>query len=264
MGDDMITEFETWIDKTKISYSLMIIDLKTGEKHGVSENKTVSSASTIKLLIMAEAFNQAENNIISLEQRILVKASDKVESSILTLLDIKNTYSLLDMIILMIIQSDNTATNILIDILGMDSINKFISSLGLENTRLQRKMMDFDAKERGLDNITCASDMAVFMERLYKGEIVNYKSSMLMMDIMKNQLDRTSLYLEIPDDTIIAHKSGQLDGIEHEVGIFYTKGRDFVFSMLTWEAESNNYARTSIGQLAREAYDYFSSNSYVN
>jgi beta-lactamase class A len=231
--------------------------MKTGFQYDHNEKQIVSSASIIKLLIMAEAMNQIKNGYLSLQQRVTVNKEDKVEYSILTILETGNSYTLKDIIILMIVQSDNTATNILIDIVGMENINSFTKQIGLGNTILQRKMMDLKAKEEGRDNLTTSKDMAIFLELLYKGEIVDKEYSQLMIDIMKQQLYRDMVYLEIPDEIMVAHKTGELANIEHEVGIFFTQKSDYIFSMLTYDAVSNNYARKIVGNVAKIVYDYF-------
>lgn len=245
------------IDINKIKYSITVKDLKTGVSYNYNEKTQVSSASTIKLMIMAEVMNQVKKGILSLSQRIVVKKEDKVLFSILTMLDSDNSYSLKDIITLMIVQSDNTATNILIDMAGIENINRFIKHIGLKNTVLQRKMLDYGAKKEGRDNLTTSLDMSAFLELLYNGKVVDKDHDALMVDIMKMQLDRSMLYLDIPDDVEIAHKSGELDNIDHEVGIFYTKNRNYIFCMLSWDAESNNYARKTVAKVAKIVYDYF-------
>lgn len=253
----MLNIISSNIDIGRINYSISIKDLKTGISYNYNENQVVSSASTIKLLIMAEIMNLVNQNVLSLKQRVTIDKVKKVPYSILTMLEDENSYSLKDIITLMIIQSDNTATNILIDLAGMNNINNYIRELGLLNTVLQRKMMDFNARNEGRDNFTTSKDMANFMELLYDKKIINENYSRLMLDILKMQLDRSMAYMYVPDEVIIAHKTGELDCIENEVGIFYTEKKDYIFSMLTWEAESNNYAREIVGKTAKIVYDYF-------
>lgn len=253
----MLEKISECVDDKKIKYAISIKNLRTGESYNYNENIVISSASTIKLLIMAEVMNQAKKGQLSLEERLLINPEDIVPYSIIKLLDSNNSYTLKDLITLMIIQSDNTATNILINIAGINNINTYIRGIGLQNTILQRKMMDFEARVDGKDNFTTSSDMAKFLELLYKGEIVDKEFSGVMIEIMKMQLDKSMVYLEISDEVVVAHKTGELQNINHEVGIFYTQKGDYIFSMLTWEAESNNFARKIIGKVAKIVYDKF-------
>lgn len=90
------------IGSEDICYSFLVKDLRTGENYGHNEHEVVSSASTIKLPVMAEVMSQVKSGMLSLGQRITVKEADKVGYSILQLLETGNTYSLLDVVTLMI------------------------------------------------------------------------------------------------------------------------------------------------------------------
>lgn len=245
------------IENDDIKFALSVRNFKTGYSFDYNHNIKVPSASIIKLPIMAMAMQQHKANILSLSDRITIREEDRVPFSIITMLDNSNTYTIRDLITLMIVQSDNTATNVLIDLLGIDNINKYITELGLCSTILGRKMMDFDARAKGLDNFTTSGDMAHFLEQLYYNKIVDSEYSGIMLDIMKMQLDRTMLYYDIPDQVITAHKTGELHNINHDVGIFYTDNGDYSFCMLTWNSINNNYARKTISKAAKLVYDYF-------
>jgi beta-lactamase class A len=245
------------IDFQKMNCAFMIRNLKTGEYASYNQEERTPSASLIKLLIMAEIIHQEKEGKLDLRQRISVKTEDKVAFSVLTMLETGNSYSLNDILTLMIVQSDNTAANILIDMAGMAEINKFCIDLNLKETMLQRKMMDLNARKAGRENFTTASDMALFLGRLYRGQFLDTASSTYMIDIMKNQLDNTMMRLYIPDETVIAHKTGELDSIAHEAGIVYHEKGDYLFVVLIWDALTNNDARQAIGQISKIVYDYF-------
>jgi beta-lactamase class A len=87
--------------------------------------------------------------------------------------------------------------------------------------------------------------------------VLDKESSSLMIDILKKQLDTTMMMLNIPDETVVAHKTGELDYIDHEAGIVYLDNNDYIFCVLVWDAITNNYARQSIGQISKVVYDYF-------
>ena len=245
------------IDFNKIKYAFVIKNLKTGEKFVYNENVIVPSASLIKIPIMMETLRQVKEGKLLLAQRIVVQDNIKVPFSILNLLESGNSYSLKDVLTLMIIQSDNTAANILMDIVGMKNVNNYIRSLGLKNTVLQRKMMDVNARKEGRENITTAMDMAKLLEIIYKGNKDNNPYSLIMKNILKNQLDNSMMRLYIPDDITIAHKTGDLDGISHDVGIVYLENVDYILCNLNWDAVTNNFARESVGKVSKIVYDYF-------
>lgn len=249
------------INQDSVACSFYVKNLSTGEVCAYNEKHVVSSASLIKVPIMVEILRQVKAGKLSLNQRIIVEEKDKVPCSILTLLETGNSYSLKDMITLMIIQSDNTATNILIDMAGIENVNKLLRDIKLEDTILQRKMMDFNAKKEGKDNFTSAADMGKIYELIYKGLLVDESSSILMKDIMKNQLYNEMTRLYMPDDVKVAHKTGELDGINHDCGIVYLNNCNYVFSILTWGAETNNISRRTVSEILRIIYESFSGES---
>ncbi|WP_168190132.1 serine hydrolase [Caloramator sp. E03] len=252
----MIDIIKSQMNEYDIKYSLSVKRLDTGQEFNINENEVVPSASTIKVFIMAEAIRQMKEGIVK-NERIKVSTKDYVPYSIISLLNPENTYTMMDLITLMIIQSDNTATNVLIDILGMDKINAFIKSIECNSTILERKMMDLDVRKRGLENKTTSKDLTHFMELLYKGRIVDEKSSKTMIDIMKHQLDSSMMRYFIPEEIEVANKTGELDGIDNDTGIVYLNKGDYIFTMMTRDAKSNNEARFAIAQVSKIVYEYF-------
>ena len=164
----------------------------------------------------------------------------------------------------MIIDSDNTATNVLIDLLGMDKINERINSLGMNNTKLQRKMMDFEAIKEGGNNSTSLKDMLIVMEGLYRGEIINKEISKRAIDIMKNQRDNSMLKRYITENVVVANKTGELDNLNNDVGIFYTKRADYFIGVFVHKSQNNQKAYEIIGKLSKKVYDYFIDNQNEN
>lgn len=221
-----------------------------------NEEKIYPSASLIKIPIMIEAINKADNLEIPLLNKIKIKDSDKVDFSVITEQGITES-SFLELITWMIISSDNTAANILIDLLGMDKINNRIKNIGMESTKLQRKMMDFDAIKEGRNNTTTLKDMFLIVEGLYKGEIINKEISKKALDIMKNQRDNTALKRYIVENVELANKTGELDNLNHDVGIFYTKKADYFIGVFVNKASSTFEAGKIIASISKKVYDYF-------
>lgn len=244
-------------DLAEFSLAFVVNNLKTGESVSYNENAVVPAASLIKIPVMAEIFRRVKSGTLSMRRRIWVTEADKVPYSIISLLESGNHYSIHDLITFMIVLSDNTAANVLIDIAGFDPIYDLIRSLNLKDTILRRKMMDFQAGNAGRENYTTARDMSRLLELLYRGEVVDQESSASMLEIMKQQQDRTMMRLYIPDQTVIAHKTGELDHVSHEAGIVYHGSGDYILVVLTWDAPNNMVTRQSIGQIAKIVYDYF-------
>ena len=239
-----------------LKYSILIKDLKFDGICNINEKEVVISASIIKLFIMAKTFQLVSTGELNLNDRICVNKEERVPCSIIYVLDKTNTYTIRDLIILMIIQSDNTATNQLIHMLGMENINEFIRKLGFTDTILKRKMMDFDAKILGMDNYTSAHDVARLLELMSKGELISKTFSDIMLNIMKMQQDDSMMKMYLDQDLIVAHKTGDLPNIKHDVGIVYTNNKNYIFTMMTWDGCSDNYARDVIGKVSKISYDY--------
>jgi beta-lactamase class A len=225
-----------------------------------NEEKIYPSASLIKIPIMIEALSKADNLEIPLFNKIEIKDSNKVDFSVITEQNLSEC-TFLELITWMIISSDNTAANVAIDLLGMDNINNRIKELGMKNTKLQRKMMDFELINKEKDNTTTLYDMLVLMEGLYKGKIINKEVSKKALDIMKNQRDNSMLKRYIVENVKIANKTGELDKLNHDIGIFYTKVADYFIGVFVNNSNSNQEACKIIGSFSKKVYDYFMYNN---
>lgn len=204
---------------------------------------------------MAELLRRVENGELDLNQRVSVAQEDKLLDSIIGCLD-QSDYSLRDLIVMMIIESDNTATNVLIDIAGFEPVNRMASELGLENTSLQRKMLDFKAAEEGRQNYSSAADMDKIMQMIGRGELISPDACRFMLQVLNMQKDIESFKRYMPEGLIVAHKSGTLDKLEHETGIFWVDGNDYVLTIFTQNQESNSAARDFIGQLSLDIFQF--------
>ncbi|HEX9027150.1 MAG TPA: serine hydrolase [Clostridium sp.] len=253
-------ELKEIIEKCDEDISMLVKNLSRNEiLLNYNEEKIYPSASIIKIPIMIEALSKADDSQIPLLSKIKIKDSDKVDFSIITEQNLAQC-TFLELITWMIIDSDNTATNVLIDLLGMDKINERINSLGMKSTELQRKMMDFEAIKEGKNNSTSLKDMSVAMEGLYRGKIINKEVSKRAIDIMKNQRDNSMLKRYITDNVVVANKTGELDNLNNDVGIFYTKRSDYFIGIFVHKAQNNQKAREIIGKLSKKVYDYFIDN----
>lgn len=258
-GEEMLIEnIKSCCTDTKANISIVLKDL-TNDRwiYTLNENRIVSSASTIKILIMIEALNQVLEGKYQLKQKVRIKEEDKVGFSIVKDLT-ADYYNYVDLITLMIIVSDNTATNILIDLLGYDNINKMAEKLGLKNTILSRKMLEFKAIKEGRQNCTSPMDMAIIMESIYRKQILSHDMCELMTGILKKQKYKDCLGRFFSEDVKIAHKTGSLKNLSHDIGIFYLGSIDYLLGMFVTEASSDIEAKEIIGKVSKVVYDYYS------
>ena len=234
-------------------------DLNAGEGFSIRGTERVPSASTIKLVILAEAMRRVRERELSLEQTITVTEEMRTGGDgILKELLPGHTFTLREILTLMIIVSDNEATNILIRMLGMDSVNRMASELGLKEACLGRLMMDSEAKKQGRDNYICADDMTEIFRQIYAGQCVGEEESRLMMDILRRQQQGGRLQLYLPEEIETAHKCGDLDALENDGGIIFLPGRPYILTVLTSEMESNKEGREVIGHISRIVFDALS------
>lgn len=195
----------------------------SGEQYAYHADEPMVAASVIKLPIMVEAFRQMEAGIISREEPVTIRREDKLPScGALAYLHEGLTVTLGDLVTLMVILSDNTATNLLIDRLGMEAVNRTIDELGLTGTRLNRKLFQPELSARGVENYVTAADMGRLLLMMMRGEAVSREASREMMTLLGNQRlnGKIPFYLHsrgIP----VAHKTGEDDGITHDVGVIF-------------------------------------------
>ncbi len=197
----------------------------SGVGYGFNADMPLEAASVIKLPIMVEAFRQKEAGLIDFETPVTILAKDKLPScGALTYMHDGVTVPVGDLVTLMIILSDNTATNLLIGMLGIDNINKTIEDLGLTGTRLNRMLFRPELSRQGIQNYVSAVDMGKLLQGMLQGDIVSQEASARMLEILGDQRlnGKLPFYLH-SRDIDCAHKTGEDSGITHDVGVIFAE-----------------------------------------
>ena len=209
-----------------------------------NEMMPVVAASVIKIPIMVEAFRQFESGELNPLETYRIKPEDKMPScGALNRMHDGLEVTLRDLVELMIVLSDNSATNILIDRLGIARVNATLEAEGLKVTRLRRKLFDKAGMEAGLSNHVCAREIGLLLERMYNGTLVSPEASAQMLEILRNQkLNGKMPFFLKPRGIACAHKTGEDDGITHDVGVVYAR-RPFVLCMLSEETDVPAFER---------------------
>lgn len=229
--------------------------LEDGRAQMFNADVPLCAASVIKIPIMVEAFRQFEAGQLSPEEIYVLRDADKLPScGALNRLHAGLETTMRDLVELMIVLSDNSATNVLIDRLGMESINATMARLGMRQSALRRKLFDAAGHAAGIENTVSAREIGALLERMYAGELISPEASAAMLEILRNQKlnGRLPFYLK-PRGIAVAHKTGEDDGITHDVGIVYTR-RPFVLCMLSNETDVPAFERL-IQDLGREFAD---------
>lgn len=215
------------------------------------------AASLIKVPIMIEVFRRRRAGKMNCSHPIEIY--DPVEGGSFYDLPAGSTVTIRELIHHMIVESDNTCANMLIDRVGMEAVNGTIRELGLTQTVLQRKMMDFQAAAEGRENWTSARDMGRLFKLLFEGKCVDAAYDMEMLEMLKKQEDNCILPAQLPHTIPVAHKTGELDGVYHDCGIIYGPKNPFILCLLSEGNTNEAQAIYDLSYLARDIYDKISS-----
>jgi beta-lactamase class A len=237
---------------------VIVKDLSTGWQIKINEDKLFPSASMVKVPIMASYILASSRGEVNLNLRLALKNRDKaLGSGILKDYAAGTEFSIADLIEIMVTHSDNTAANILIDYFGLARLNSYFKQLGLNNTNISRKMMDFRKRRAGVENFTSAGDLAYLLEEIYYNRLVNREFSQMCLGILKRQKIRDRIPAKLPLNTPIAHKTGLERGVCHDAGIVFTPGGDFIVCVLTkHDYKISRPAKKFISNIARDVYNY--------
>ncbi len=203
--------------------SCVFQNLRTGERFAYRPEAKQYPASVIKLYVMAALYDGFARKDFHPGDRIPVRREDCVPScGVLTYLDDGKEVSLRDLAELMIIVSDNTACNVLMDFLSIPRIQAYVESLGLRGTFVGRKMFDMELEARGIRNASTAADTAWLLERIWRGELTSPEASARMLETLRHQRLNGKIPFRLhtlADAPVIAHKTGEDDGTTHDVAI---------------------------------------------
>lgn len=216
-------------------------DINTQNEIKYNEDVKFMAASIIKIPILVEALRRLEYKDISDLEKITITKDVKVPScGALTYMHDGIEVTIRDLCNLMIILSDNTATNVLMDRLGIDEINKTIKSLGLKNTVASRKMYDMESKKLGKENYFSLSDIAIILDAIHNETLISQSVSKEIKDIMKEQQINHKIPYYIPEEVTVLHKTGEADGITHDIGIVYSK-KPFIIGFASNETNTQEF-----------------------
>ena len=235
-----------------------ILDLTTGQKYFLHADEVLPTASSIKIAILAELYRQAQQGKIKLGDLYTLQSSDLVGGSGIAgaLTPGVTRLTIRDVAVLMISVSDNSATNIIIDRIGIENVNALLDSLSLTQTRLRRKMMDVKAAGEGRENIATPREMVTLLESLYRGRVLNKpmtKDFFTLLSVHKESY----IPRELPEDLRIANKPGELEGVRNDSGIVFTGSRPFAISVMTTYLRREKDGGDAIVRIATAAYQMF-------
>jgi beta-lactamase class A len=251
--------------------AIAVKHLDSGESVYMNADEVLPTASLIKFPVMLEFYMQVLEGKVKPGDMVTLKDADKVTGSgILTYHFSEGaTFSLRDAVRLMIVFSDNTATNLVLDKIGIAATGKRMNDWGFPNTKIHAKVFKGSTtsidpertKKYGLGSTT-AREMVGLLDKLYQGKIATPEACKEMIGHMKKCDDATKLKRLLPAKIEVAHKTGSVNDVKSDAGILYLPTGPVAVCVLTAKNtdrayKSDNVANVLIGRIGKEVHDYF-------
>lgn len=254
-------EIKKYLESRIGNYGFFFEDLASGFIYSYNENVKLVAAGCMKLPIAVSLIKAVEDEKVTFMDKIAISASDKVYGTGIIHEFNNRDYTIFELLVAMLIQSDNTAANKIIDIVGMDNINKNIADMGLENTMLNRKTNDERSKS-DIENITTAYDLSLIWRHLYKATYLTQKNSTMLIDILRRQQIKNKLALYIPDDLKfeISSKTGDKKGVENDTALIQLHKGTFVFTVLSTGIPNSVYGTVTLAKCGKMMWDNIQNN----
>jgi len=235
-----------------------IEDLSNGDHYFLHEDEVFAQASSIKITVLANLYLQAQQAKLKLTDLYTVQASDLVPDS-----DIMNgltpgitRITLRDLATMMVAVSDNAATNVLIDRVGMANVNAMLDSFGLTHTRLRRKMMDLEAAKQGRENISTPREMMSLLDAIYNGKLLNKEMTADFFKVLGTNKN-SFIPRELPPDLKVANKPGELEAVRNDSGIVFVEGRPYVICVMTAFLRNERDGEKAISEVSLQTWRMF-------
>jgi beta-lactamase class A len=237
---------------------LAVKDLTSGETFFIHGDEIMPQASSIKIAVLAELYLQAQQGKLKLTDEYVVRSSDLVTGSdiMLGLTPGVTRLTLRDLATMMVAVSDNSATNVLIARVGMESVNAMLDGLGLHATRLRRQMMDLKAAGEGRENVSTPREMMTLLETIYRGKLLNKEMTADFIKMLSTHKE-SSLLQGLPDDAVAASKPGELEAVRNDSGIVLVKNRPYILCVMTTYLKDEKDGAAAIRKIAALTYSYF-------
>jgi beta-lactamase class A len=237
---------------------VVVKDLTSGQTVAILPDEVFPTASSIKVAVLAELYRQAQQGKLKLTDIYVVQKSDIVpDSSIMEGLTPGVTrITLRDLATMMVAVSDNSATNVLIDRVGMGNVNAMLDGLGLTHTRLRRKMMDLKAAAEGRENIGTPRELGALLELVYRGKVLNKESADDFFTVLSTHKS-SWIPRDLPEDLKIANKPGELEGVRNDIGLIFIERRPYIVSVMSSYLRNERDGEEAIARISGISYRTF-------
>lgn len=233
-----------------------VVDLDTGHRVAALADTPFPTASSIKIAILYALARQADEGRIALDEPRPVPPAARVGGSgVLQHLTVP-ALTPRDLATLMIVLSDNTATNVLVDMVGREAVNARMQALGLPNIRLRRKMMDAAAQRRGEQNTATPGELADLLARIHAGDGLSPQARAFIVDTLARPKS-SPLTRALPPGVRAASKSGSLPGVRADAGLVLLERRPYVLAVMCTYLRDDAEGERAIEAVSRAVYSYF-------
>ena len=245
-------------DETRGVVGAQVIDLATGDRIGVNDTLTFPQGSTIKVPLLIELYHQATTGRLDLATRVPVRAADRTggDGLLQHLGDGTSQLSLGDLAVFMITVSDHTATNLLIDRVGMDQVNATMRELGVPQVRMQRKMIRPKESAAGNENIATPAAAATVMAKIARCELPMPKERCGELRRLLEIPKGGPIEASVPEGVRVAWKPGDIEGVNTAWGLVDLPGRPYVVVGMVNYSDADDAMR-ALRRIADAAYGYF-------
>ncbi|CAD5981242.1 Beta-lactamase TEM-12 [Planktothrix tepida] len=246
-------------DSPKLKPGVFLVDLDTGNYVDISGETPIPAASTIKVPILVSFFQAVDegrirlDEILTMEEKHIAKGSGELQDK-----PVGSKFTALETATLMITNSDNTATNMIIDRLGgIESLNQQFVSWQLKQTQMQNILPDLEGT-----NKTSSKDLVTLMAEINQGKLVSVKSRDFMLRIMQQTRNRSLLPSGLGEGAFIAHKTGNIDTVSGDIGLVdMPNGKRYLVGVLVQREADDPQAEELIRQISSTIYQYFDSST---
>lgn len=262
------TTIETMLNDQPGHYAIAFRDLSTGEELFINAQESFHAASTMKTPVMIEVFKQAAAGRFSLNDQFTVKnefksiadgssyqldSTDDSDHDIYK--NIGKPLPLRQLVTDMIIKSSNLATNMVIELVGASNVMQTMRETGALDIRVLRGVEDNKAYQQGLNNTTTAADLLLIFTKLAEGKLVNREASGQMIQILLDQHFNSILPALLPRDVKVAHKTGNITGVEHDGGIvMLPNGKQYVLILLSRDLPDSEQGKQLLSRISAAVY----------
>lgn len=268
--DTLKRDIQAVLEKENGTFALAFMDLQTGEQVLINEHEAFHAASTMKTPVMVEVYKQAAEGRFNLADSMVVRNEFKsiVDGSPFSLDSADDSehelYKILgkrrpiyDLVYLMIIQSSNLATNIVIEMVDAKKVTETMRSFGAKDIQVLRGVEDSKAFAAGLNNSVTAYDLMLIFQKIATGEAVNPEASQQMVEILLDQKFNELIPAKLPPTVKVAHKTGWITGVQHDSGIVYLPdGRKYVLVLLSKNLKERESGTQAMADVSERIYQY--------